>query len=219
MWDPQADPNPERSSPDDHRYVSGGGPGWREPGRRLVGGIASVGLTLLVAAGACGGDDDDGSDDTTTSSSADTQPRQTTTTRFTPEEQEVIDAYLAFWEMAVRLGQDPDPDDPEIQQRASGEALGNLVDGLTTLRAAKQVTQTGESYAHEVLSVEIDGDTALLEDCAVDDSQLVDAATGEPVRGDTVTELVQVTLIDRDDNWLVDGSERIDAWSGVAECQ
>lgn len=200
---------------------SRGGRGWRGAGRRLVAGIACVGLALVVAAGACGGDDDGDPDDTATSTSADTEPRQTTTTRFTPEEQEVVDAYLAFWDMAIRLAQNPNPDDPEIQQRASGEALGNLVDGLTTLRAANQVTEIGPKTGHDILSVSVDDGRATLEDCAVDDSRLLDAETRTEVdRGVTTTHWeVLLTSDNGDRGWIVEEFEQVDAWEEAVSCQ
>lgn len=189
-------------------------PGHRRAGRRLVVAGATLTLTLSAIASACGDDDSSGASSTDPTST--TKP-ETTPTTLSPEE-EVEAAYLAFWDMATRLAEDPDPDDPEIPQRASGQALGNLVDGLTTLRAANQRTELRDNYEHNVLSVEIDGDSARLEDCAVDDAQIVDAETGNPVRESTVTELVEVTLVRSQQRWLVDSSSRIHAWNGPVEC-
>ena len=67
---------------------------------------------LALAAGTCHSDDD-----------ADSTSDRTTTT--VSPESEVETAYLAFWDMAVRLAGSPDPNDPEIAQRASGDALAN----------------------------------------------------------------------------------------------
>jgi hypothetical protein len=174
----------------------------------------AIALALAFAAATCG-DDEDPPDCTTSS----TEPGTSSTTP-SPED-EVEAAYLAYWDMAVRLAQAPNPDDPEIGERASGLARGNLIDGLTTLRTANQRTEPGERYGHGVLSIQVDqaGGTAVLEDCAVDESRLVDVATGELVTEGTTTTHWRVHLVHDGTRWLVDEFEQIDAWSGVVECQ
>jgi hypothetical protein len=181
--------------------------------RRTLGRVAAlaIALALALAAATCGDDEDppDRTTSTTASGNSSTTP--------SPEE-EVEAAYLAFWEMAVRLAQNPNPDDPEITQRTSGEAMGELVDGLTTLRASNRRSEFGPQYAHNVLSVEVSGDVASLEDCTVDDSRVVDAATGQPVVEGVGTELLTVTMVRRDSRWLVDRFEHVEAWEGAVEC-
>ena len=145
---------------------------------------------LALAAGGCHSDDDDAAD-----------PGRTTTTQ--SPESEVESAYLAFWDMAVRLAQSPDPDDPEIDQRASGEARSGLVDGLRRLADLNRHSEFGPLYEHDVLSVDLDGDTAVVEDCAVDDSKIVDIGTGEVIDQSVVTEHLVVTMArDDDTSWL-----------------
>jgi hypothetical protein len=174
-------------------------------------GLLAVALTLAVATG-CGDDDDTaGPDDGTTTTEA-------PDTTLSPEA-EVEAAYLAFWDMAVRLAGAPNPDEPEIVERASGEARDNLVNGLTTLRSAEQRSEFGQQYRHEVLSVQVDGQTAHIDDCAVDDSRVVDAATGEVVVEGVGTELLSATLISNGGDWLVDRFSQIESWEGVAECR
>lgn len=168
-------------------------------------------LALPLSFLACTGDDDDDSPD-------DSSPAESTTT-LSPEA-EVEAAYLAFWEMFVRLAQAPDPTDPEISQRASGDALRNLIEGLTDLQTLNRRSEFGPDYEHRVLSVELTSDnTAVVKDCAVDDSRIVDVSNGETVEQATVTELSEVTLLLRDTRWLVDHSRRLNAWEGAVECQ
>lgn len=164
-------------------------------------------LGLVVGPAACG-NDDDSSDD----------PPPTTTSATT--ESEVESAYLAYWEMGARLLEAPDPDDPEIPERASGEALADLVAGLEALKSANLRSELGSQYAHNVIGVEVENDgRAVVDDCAVDDSRLVDAATGEVVEQSVVTELIRVTMLRDGDRWRADSSVQVDAWEGAVECR
>jgi hypothetical protein len=161
-------------------------------------------FALALTAATCGGDDDDSSGHPTTTES--------------PQAAVKAD-YLAFWDMAVRLAEAPDPADPELTKRASGDALDDLVKGLTTLKAADQHSVFGPRYTHDVLSVQINGKKATVEDCAVDDSKIVDASTGEVVDQSVVTERLEVELVQSDNNsWLVNSSSRKDAREGAVAC-
>jgi hypothetical protein len=173
--------------------------------------LAATAVVLLLGATSCSDDDDDTAESSSTSST-------TTPTTVSPEA-EVKTAYLAFWDMFVRLAQAPDPSDPEIAQRSSGETLRKVVDGLTALRDSNQRSEFGPHYQHQVLSVDVEGgDTAVLRDCAVDDSRRVDASSGDIVEEAVVTELSEVTLIRGTTGWLVDHSTRLNAWEGAVVC-
>src|SRR5918995_3724000 len=102
--------------------------GWR---LRTVA-TAPAACALLVVVAACG-DDGEAAVDGTTTSTSDTTIASTTTTQ--NPEAEVEAAYLAYWEMAKRLSEAPDPNDPELGERATGTALDKLVDSLTTMKA------------------------------------------------------------------------------------
>jgi hypothetical protein len=160
---------------------------------------------LALTAGTCSSDDD--SDSTS----------DRTTTTVSPET-EVETAYLAFWDMAVRLAESPDPNDPEIAQRASGDALTDLVDGLQSLQSQGRHSEFGPRYGHDVLSVKIVGDTATVEDCAIDDSKIVNRETGEVVVEGIGTERLSATVLRTDDGWVVDKFVQVEAWQGAVEC-
>jgi hypothetical protein len=188
----------------------------RQPRRRtttLRAATLAATVALALSAATCS-DDEDAADNPTST----TTPPDSTTTTISVEE-EVEAAYLAFWDMFVRVAQAPNPDDQEIGQRASGETQGNLVDGFTTQQSLNRTSEFGPEYRHEVLHVDVQGDTAVVEDCAVDDSRIVDAATGETVEEDVVTELLSATLIRQGDAWLVNNSTRLDSWVGAVGCR
>jgi hypothetical protein len=188
---------------------------WGAAGGSVGGRSRSVGATLLagvVALGmACGADDTNGSQ------ASDTPGADSEDTDTLSPEAEVEAAYLAYWEMLDRLAEAPDPDDPEILERASGEALFEVVAGLTRLRDAGHVAEIGSMYSHSVESVEVVGDRAVLRDCVVDDSKIVDPNTGEIVRGgDVASGALEVTLILEGNRWIVDAVERFPTGPGVS---
>jgi hypothetical protein len=171
--------------------------------------LAMIAAALLaLVAGTCQSDDD----------ADDTSPTTDRTTTTVSPEAEVEAAYLAFWDMAVRLAESPNPDDPEIAQRASGDALADLVNGLRALQSQNQHSEFGPEYGHEVLSTEIDGETAIVEDCAVDDSKIVNVETGEIAVEGVGTQRLSVTLRRSDGDWVVDKFDQLDAWTGAVAC-
>jgi hypothetical protein len=172
--------------------------------------VAMIAVALLaLVAGTCQSDDD----------ADDTSPTTDRTTTTVSPEAEVEAAYLAYWDMFVRLTQDPDPADPEILERASGDALLKLSQGLSNMNARQQRAEFGPLYAHDVLSVEIEGQQSTVRDCAVDDSYLVDLATGETLAGNVATDLWEATMVRSDDRWLVDSIESVEAFRGAVSCE
>lgn len=174
---------------------------------RAAGLVVLVGLLLglLVGPASCTNDDDD--------------PPPTTQPPDNPES-EVESAYLAYWEMLERLSAAPDPADAEIDRQSTGTAKDEVVQALTALRDGGRIVRTGPLYRHEVLSVELDEREAVVEGCSVDDSVILDAATGDPVGGGTTaTGLIEASMVLSDGSWKVSGVETLDSWAGEQTCE
>jgi hypothetical protein len=191
---------------------------WGAAGGSVGGRSRSVGATLLagvVALGmACAADDTDGSQ------ASDTPGPDSNGTDTLSPEVEVEAAYLAYWEMLDRLAEAPDPDDPEILERASGEALFEVVAGVTTLVERGHISDSGPLYAHSVESVVVRDNEAVLRDCVVDDTSLVDRATGEVVEsGEIAVALLEVTLLLEDERWKVNRVQRIPVEATAISCE
>jgi hypothetical protein len=183
-------------------------------GRRLrTVGTAAAACALLVAVSACG---DDAADEATTTSTSETTIASTTTTQ--DPEAEVEAAYLAYWEMAERLLAAPDPDDPEIARRASGTNVDQVVDSLTSLHAQGRSIRFGRLYDHDVLSVQLSGETAVVRDCNIDDAATIDAVSGDELSASVTTALLEATLALEQESWRVSSIERLDAWNGATRC-
>jgi hypothetical protein len=185
-------------------------------GRRLrTVGTAAAACALLVLSSGCG-DDGDGADEGTTTSTSETTIASTTTTQ--DPEAEVEAAYLAYWEMAERLLAAPEPDDPEIRRRASGTNVDQVVDSLTSLHAQGRSIRFGRLYEHDVLSVQLSGETAVVRDCNVDDAATIDAVSGDELSASVTTALLEATLALEQESWRVSSIERLDAWNGATRC-
>lgn len=190
--------------------------GCRQRSVRWRGAAAAV-LVSVGAVTSCGGGDDGGEPDESASETTATSVESTTTT-LSPT-QEVEAAFLAYNTMTDRLREAPDPKDPEIAQRASGETLAGLIDAQTTLQTTGFSARFGERDSVQVLSVTlVDPDTALVRDCQVEDLTEVNAA-GETNGPFVRTFWTEWTLIKVDDAWLVDSSNGIERRDGEHPCE
>lgn len=179
-------------------------------------------IATLIAFGgmaACGGGDDDsqGERDRSGSESTETSVEPTTTSLSITHEVEA--AFLAFNSMMDRLREAPDPEDPEIAQRASGETLAGIVDAQTTLQTTGFSARFGERDSVEVLSVTlVDADTALVRDCQVEELTEVNAS-GEQNGPFVHTFWTEWTLIRDGAAWLVDSSDGLERREGEHPCE
>lgn len=168
--------------------------------------VVAVAVVLAVTVGPCSNDDEP----------PDATPRSTTTT-LSPE-QEVEAAYLAFAEMGARLLQEPNPNDPEIAQRATGQAREDLVNGLASLQESNQRYELGPQYGQQVLSMSVGRDQADAEVCVVEDSRRLDATTGEVLAQGVTTAKWAVRLLHTGQQWFVDEITELENWDGEVEC-
>lgn len=173
-------------------------------------------LAVLLAVGACGGDDEPDEDPPdTTAATPTTSPA---TTAPSPEA-EVEEAYLAYWEMAARLSAAPNPDDPEIAERAVDPVLGVITDSLSTLRAQGQEVHLGDQYARDVTSVVVNGDEAVVRDCTIDDGERRDGSSQEVIDRYLNTVLLEATLVSVEGRWLVREIDQLNSWDGAVACE
>jgi len=174
--------------------------------------LAGVVVCLLVGVLLLWACDDDSADDPSDDDGSD--PTSTTLS----QEDQVEAAYLAFADMGARLLENPDPDDPEIAQRTSGEAQADLIAGLRTLVANGQRYELGPEYSHDVLAVTVDGVTATAEVCVIDDVSLIDVTSGDPLGQGTTTAQWTVTLTRPDDSWVVEQVSEREIGEGALPC-
>lgn len=197
----------------------------REPHRRSPASAQRGAPFLLVLLAAvllmaCSDDDPQAAPSTTTTRA--TAPTSTTTIEAQdPVESEITERYKRFWQARFEANQaPPNPDLPALRDLATGEQLGKVVaetrrnaqDGLALRRPDPSVARSS------VKIVKVDGDTATLQECVVDDGVVYRVSTGEVVDAKVATHNVEATMKRIDGAWRLAAARLVQRWEGVAGC-
>jgi hypothetical protein len=127
--------------------------------------------------------------------------RSTTSTTLSPEA-EVEQAYRAFDAMVSRLNLAPDPEDPEIAQRTTGEFKSQYELVLADRRTRGVAVKTGPRYGPTALTTTVDGSSATVRTCYVDQAATVNAMTGAEIDAmTTVPELITLSFAWEEGTW------------------
>lgn len=150
-----------------------------------------------------------------------TLPDPTTTPPTTADVSKVVgDSYLAYLDAFERASEIPDPFWPALKETSTGGEYKEAFDQLQAWKVSGRVAvYPGPASRHrrpEVVSV--DGATAVLRHCEVDDGQVKVMSTGEVVNDHLVTLLSRVTLVLEDNRWKVSDTTVEQQWEGVAGC-
>jgi len=189
-------------------------------------------LVILALAGiSCAdGDDEDpgtalGTPDqvsTTVAETTTTAPPATTTTAAPTPEEEVLAAYQGYWSAVNEAFSPPeaDPEVPGLQQHATGEVLSGILERVRSAAAQSSVFRIPEDaeYSHRAEVVVLDGATATVRDCNVDDSIEEHATTSQVIDEAVSTRLYIAMLLRESGTWKVATLERESTWEGVAGC-
>lgn len=157
-------------------------------------------LVVLMAAllAGCGSADGDGGlaieEPPPTSSGETSIP----TTTLDPEEAtkaEIVEAYRQSWDAFIAVGSDPEGqlDDPRLSERMRGSALAAAQLSIRKWRADGHVLDSIRLEVNPRV-VELGPDTAVLEDCLIDVSGLVDEDTGQVIEPPGPPELALATV-------------------------
>lgn len=141
---------------------------------------------------------------------------------FDQEQIEVVEAYRGFWHAVYAASDPPDPDHPLLPDYMTVERLEGVQAGLVDAIARGIAVRIpdGAPYRHEVTDVVLSGDAAAIHDCAVDGAHVVDAATGQVIDGELVTQQWEFAAEKIGGEWLIAGREprKVNEWNGVAGC-
>jgi hypothetical protein len=183
-------------------------------------------VALLLAG--CSGSSDEIVEPASTTSRAPTTASTTSTSTATspsgghqPEEQDLVERYIGFWDARLAANQaPPNPDDPALAEFATGPQLDNVVaetrrrldDGLA-LRAADP-----SRTSHDVTVIRQTADRAELQDCFVNDGIVYRTDTGEVVDDSVVTRSVSADMVLVDGVWKLERATVVQQWEGIAGC-
>ncbi|CAN5842033.1 hypothetical protein BH23ACT1_BH23ACT1_09850 [soil metagenome] len=146
---------------------------------------------------------------------------ETTTTAAPTIEEEVLAAYLSYWQ-AVDVAFSPpqaQSDLPTLRQYATGE----VIDIVAAVRLALDEDYVyripdGGQYVHRAEVLSVDGDTATVRDCSIDDTIQEVASSGEVIDDAVSTRLHIAMLVLEDGQWKVSVLNQETTWEGVAGC-
>lgn len=178
-------------------------------------------LALVLAATSCS--DDDGGAVASDGTTSTTARRPTTTSTTDPTElleAEIEAAYVASSRAFIDAAAIPDPSFPAFAATHTGPMLEQRRGVLLGLQADGRVIRYPQNsqYRIEVDDIEVDGDTARLEVCVVDDGETVIASSGEVVAHGLFTVQARAAMRRVDGSWRL--AERLEdgEWEGIAGC-
>lgn len=157
----------------------------------------------------------------TTAATGSTVPASSSTAPPATEEEAVKARYLAFWEARFQANQPPpNPDLPALREYATGKQLDNVIaETRRNLEDGLAVRHPDSSVARSTVRVvEIKGDAATLQECAVDDGIIYRFQTGEIVNSSVATHSVSATMQRTEGVWKLADTKLLQRWEGVAGC-
>lgn len=169
---------------------------------RIVRPAVAVVLVALVS-GSCSPQEEKDAGPTTTTAATSTTTDSSSVVASAPMDAAVLNTYRGYWSAYLKAADPMDPQNPLLQQYATGPALETVVKAFAGLKSAGKVIRGGFDLAPRVVTV--DGETASVRDCYGDDTGVYDAASG--ARDDKPTgqrHLVTATLRLQDGTWKVE---------------
>jgi hypothetical protein len=181
-------------------------------GRGLGAGLLALGLLTACSSG--GGS----AAKTTTTVSTSTSTTVATTSTTKPEDA-MKQAYLDYWKMIDRLNAAPNPDDPELAQRATEPLISTIKDQLSAQKS------TGHSFrsspdrplSHTVSDLVVSGATGTIRDCYVDGTIEFDA-NDQIIDSGISTRTTEGALVLIGSTWKVASLKFVKSVDGVKTC-
>lgn len=161
---------------------------------------------------------------TTTGSTTTTTEDATTTTTTAPKptpKDEVEAAYLEIVKTYYDRLLDPNPDDPTIAAFHTGKSLQEALKQNKALRdagAAGRYTTQGRPLP-TVISIAIEGDSAVVRNCLVDDVVIFNRATDNVLNDEVTSRLTRSQMKRIDGRWRLAEQQLVASWPDSAGCE
>jgi hypothetical protein len=195
--------------------------------RRIV--VPLLVPTVVIVVAACRDPEPDTAVDGTATTSSLATPTTTATSTLGEEgaapappppesdEEAVVAAVVGYWDAVTRA--DYSEASALLERNAAGAAHARSSEVLSSRRALGQSVRfpVGSVSRHDLEVITIEGDQARVRDCAVDDTQLIDVASGG-VLNDRVSTYLWHLVLRKTDGWRVESAEVVRQWEGSVEC-
>jgi hypothetical protein len=188
---------------------------------RRVAGVVVLGL--LVAG--CGGGSREGESVATSMPAPSSAVEQvvtslTSSTRVPSEEEAVLAAVQGYWNAVLAANNPPDPDLPGLRAVMAGPALATTLQRIEERRSMGQVVRLPDQsrFRSDARIERVDGDRAVVLNCLVDDSLVVDGPSGLVLNSRVSTFLFRLTMNRTDGGWRVTEVAQVKRWDGVTAC-
>lgn len=133
----------------------------------------------------------------------------------------MVDAYSAAMAAFDQATADPpNPDHPALAATTVDPVLTEVRNLAASWKGFGQALRYPQNSVHEIttLSVEIDGETATIETCNVDDGILYEPASGRVLNDKITTAHDRATMTLVDGTWKLTTRVQVEKWEGVAGC-
>jgi hypothetical protein len=182
---------------------------------------------------ACSDDDDLPPDDASRSTTTDEDSATTTTDavagttattaaeeEFDSVEDEIVARYEGYWDARFAANSPPNPDDAALREYATGGQLDHVIaETQDNLDAGVEFRRADEpADFREVSVVSVDGDSAVVQECVVNDNLVVSIDTGAVVDDGVATYNVRGDMQRVDGEWRLAAANQVQRWEGVAGC-
>jgi hypothetical protein len=184
--------------------------------------LVVVGATVLAAACNTGTETGELTPATSTVAVAPTTgPRVATpASEADSEEAAVLAAVEGYWRTILAANDPPDPDHPDLEKYMTGPALETSRANVEERRSLGQAIRLPErpAFRTSTSTVKVDGHSAFVKDCVVDDSVLYDVPSDLVLNSRVRTFLFSMLLRGDGETWRVSELQKIGEVDGVEPC-
>jgi hypothetical protein len=116
----------------------------------------------------------------------------------------------------------PDPDNPQLKQDHEGHSLAlasDVLHGYVEQGLRSSPGESGRWPTAQVLSIEVEGDSAGLRACHIDDSVVRSVETNQVINDSVVSKLTEARLQLRSGEWVLQRHRTIAEWADAEGCR
>jgi hypothetical protein len=179
----------------------------------------AVVVTVLAAAGCGGGGGDEAASPATTGEPS-TTPEPTSPSTTLTDEEAVLAAYQGYWDTWLVANDPPNPDHPDLERFATGAALYRDRSAIGNFRLLRQIVRlpAQSEWRHDAAVESVSIGEAVVLDCSVDDSVLIDEPSGRVLNDGVSTYRLRAVAVRLPDGWRIGSVDVVEKWDGVAGC-